>query len=225
MTGRVIITPYNIELETKQTVQCDGYPVTGFNVAPGQPLSILRYQQHYELIRALWGFTPQWLKDLKRAPYIVRMESLESSPMYKENWSQKPCLLPVTGYYLWKPIQKIKQAFAIRRPENRPFFLAGIWTRYRVDRLTSYDSFALISCPAPQSAPSLSERLPIALAADHITTWLAPETSAADALQLLQTSRVDLECYPVSALVNSPHNTSIEVTHSLGQRQRFVTSG
>lgn len=225
MTGRVIITPYNIELETKQSVIRDGYPITGFNLPPGQPLSILRYQQQYELVKALWGFTPQWLKDLKRAPYVVRIESLESSPMYT-TWVQTPCLLPVTGYYLWKQARHIKQPFAIRRPENRPFFLAGIWTRYRVDRLTSYESFALISCPAPQkNTPLMSERIPIALAVDHITTWLAPETSAADALQLLQTSKVDLECYPVSALVNSPHNTSIEVTHSLGQRQRFVTSG
>ncbi|WP_416886725.1 SOS response-associated peptidase [Marinospirillum sp.] len=224
MTGRVIITPYNIELETQQKVQCDGYPITGFNLAPGKPLSILRNQQGYELITALWGFTPQWLKDLKRAPYVIRIESLESSPMYRESWSQHRCLLPVTGYYLWKQGKQAKQAFAIRRPENRPFFLAGLWTRYRIDSLTSHDSFALLSAPVRQSSPALSDRLPLALHVDQITSWLDPNTPISDCLQLLQSSKVDLECYPVSSLVNSPHNTSIEVTHSLGRRQQFGAS-
>ncbi|WP_114417072.1 SOS response-associated peptidase [Marinospirillum perlucidum] len=220
MSGRLIITPFNIELEAGRPVTQMADLITGFNLAPSQPLSILRqFGESWTLDQAFWSFTPAWMKQLHQAPYIIRSERLESSPMFKESWQQRRCLLPVTGYYIWAQLKRQKQPFAVRRPHNRPFFLAGLWTRYPVAPGRHYDSFGLISVAADPWLGKLTERLPLALDSQQLAAWLDPQTPLAQ-LRPLLTSDYPLECYPVSDLVKDPANQSSQVASPIAERRR-----
>jgi len=221
MSGRLIISPYNIELEAGQPVELMSDIVTGFNLAPCRQLSILRQRTHkLTLDQAFWSFTPSWMKQLDQAPYIIRSDKLSSSPMFKESWQKRRCLLPVTGYYIWVQMTRRKQAFAIRREHNRPFFLAGIWTRYPVTANRYYDTFGLISTPAGSWLGKLTPRTPLAINHSDIDSWLQASTPESQLERLLTPDSVALECYPVSNLVNDPANQTSQVASPIAERQR-----
>lgn len=221
MSGRLIISPYNIDLEVGQPVELMSDIVTGFNLAPCSQLAILRQQTNkLTLDQAFWSFTPAWMKQLDEAPYIIRSEKLASSPMYKESWQKRRCLLPVTGYYVWVQMARRKQAFAIRREHNRPFFLAGIWTRYPVTPARHYDTFGLISIPADPWLGKLTPRIPLAISPSDIHAWLQPSTPEKLLESLIEKNAVPLECYPVSDLVNDPRNQTSQVASPIAERRR-----
>lgn len=219
MSGRLIITPYNIEQELGQAVVQMKELRTGFNLTPTNTLSILRWQdKHITQDDAFWSFTPSWMKQLTEAPYILRSDKLTSSPMYQESFKKQRCILIVTGYYVWVSLSKSKQPFAIRRQHNRPFFLAGLWTRYPVAPGRAYDSFGLISIKADPWLARLTPRAPLKLSAIEAVEWLNPTTDEQRLVELLAKKDDELEAYPVGTLVNDPANKSHLVTSPISDR-------
>lgn len=219
MSGRLIITPYNIEQELGQPVVQMNELRTGFNLTPTSTLSILRWQdKHIAQDDAFWSFTPSWMKQLTEAPYMLRSDKLTTSPMYKESFKKQRCVLVVTGYYIWVALSRGKHPFAIRRPHNRPFFLAGLWTRFPVAPGRSYDSFGLISVEADPWLARLALRIPLKLTPEDALEWLNPKTDEQTLLDLIEKQDNELEAYPVSHLVNDPANQSNLVTSPISAR-------
>lgn len=219
MSGRLIITPYNAEQELGQPIVKMNELRTGFNLVPTNTLSILRWQdKHITQDDAFWSFTPSWMKQLDEAPYILRSDKLTSSPMYQESFKKQRCLLVVTGYYVWVTLSRGKHPFAIRRPHNRPFFLAGLWTRFPVAPGRAYDSFGLISVGADPWLARLTPRVPLKLMLEDALQWLNPTTCEKTLLKLIQCKDEELEAYPVSHLVSDPANKSVQVTSPISNR-------
>ncbi|ODC04484.1 hypothetical protein BFW38_14020 [Terasakiispira papahanaumokuakeensis] len=218
MSGRLIITPFNPEQLFGQTVKQMASLKTGFNLPPRQMLSLIRQgPSHLVMDDAFWAYSPAWLRPLNKAPYTVPIENLDTKPMYRESWPSRPALLPVTGYYQWQQLSRHKLPYAVRIQHNRPFLLAAIWTRYPVAPGRHYDSFAIISKPAPDALSHLNLRAPACIHSDQALAWLS-EQSAEQRHQLLKEAAVDLEYYPVSPLVNDPHNQSARVAMPVGER-------
>ncbi|WP_051168230.1 SOS response-associated peptidase [Marinospirillum minutulum] len=219
MSGRLIVTPYNAEQELGQPIVQMNELRTGFNFMPTNTLSILRWQdKHIAQDDAFWSFTPSWMKQLDEAPYILRSDRLTSSPMYQESFKKQRCLILVTGYYVWVALSRGKHPFAVRRPHNRPFFLAGLWTRYPVAPGRAYDSFGLISVEADPWLARLAQRVPLKLAATQALEWLNPKTTEENLMELLAVKDDELEAYPVSQLVNDPANQSNLVVSPISDR-------
>jgi len=219
MSGRLIVTPYNAEQELGQPIVQMNELRTGFNFMPTNTLSILRWQdKHIAQDDAFWSFTPSWMKQLDEAPYILRSDRLTSSPMYQESFKKQRCLILVTGYYVWVALSRGKHPFAVRRPHNRPFFLAGLWTRYPVAPGRAYDSFGLISVEADPWLARLAQRVPLKLSATQALEWLNPKTTEENLMELLAVKDDELEAYPVSQLVNNPANQSNLVVSPISDR-------
>jgi putative SOS response-associated peptidase YedK len=77
-------------------------------------------------------------------------------------------------------------------------------------------TFTIITTDADESMAKLHHRMPIILTRELEDAWIDPElTKAQDALDVLSCStRLELEAYPVSRMVNKPSNDS----HALIQR-------
>lgn len=221
MSGRLIVTPYNPEQELGCPVQTMAPLKTGFNLSPTSTLSILR-QPDKQLVQddAFWSFTPPWLKQLDQAPHLIRSDTLVSSPMFRESFESRRCLLLVTGYYVWVHLSRGKHPFAVRRQHNRPFALAGLWTRYPTGNGQFYDSFGLVSVAADPWLARLTPRIPLKLLPEQALEWLAPDTPMTRLQSLLTTQDQELEYYPVSQLVNDPANTSSQTTSPIASRHQ-----
>ncbi|MBB3191202.1 SOS response-associated peptidase [Halomonas cerina] len=221
MAGRLYITPLDLD-RLLPDLTVDRPLVTGANLAPRRPLSIIRLEAgRANLDTVFWGLTPPWLKVLDHAPHCARAESLTARPMFREAFAARRCLVPVSGIYVWKPQPRFKQPFLVTRTDRGPLLLAGLWCRFHTT-LTAYnDSMALITVPANGLLAPLVDRLPAMIDAGHARRWLDPDTPV-EALQaqLVPAPLELLGAFPVSRRVNDPRHQDPSCAYPTGPMLR-----
>jgi putative SOS response-associated peptidase YedK len=174
-----------------------------YNIAPTQPIAVIRQPGRLELLR--WGLMLP--EAAARGPGInVRVETVARAPAYRDAFRERRCLVIVDGFYEWQRREKLRQPFAIRRADGRPFAVAGIWSAYATSDGEVVDCCAIITGPATGVVAPLHDRMPLIVPRDAHAAWLAADTRASDVLGLMTADATALETYPVSPLVNSPLN-------------------
>jgi len=106
----------------------------------------------------------------------------------------------------------------LRRPEDAPFAMAGLWARWRpsarqaglgdfegeTERPRPVETFAIITTGPNDVAAAVHDRMPVILAAAEEGQWLdADPKGAAD---LPDPVDGEMELYPVSRDLNNPAN-------------------
>ncbi|ATJ84270.1 SOS response-associated peptidase [Halomonas beimenensis] len=221
MAGRLYIPPLDLT-RLLPSLAMDETPITGVNLAPRRPLSLIRPEAgRPRLGRAFWGLTPPWLKVLDHAPHCARAESLEQRAMFRDAFAARRCLVPAGGVYVWKPQPRGKQPFLVTRADRGPLLLAGLWCRFHTS-LTEYnDSFALITVPANPLLAPLTDRLPAVIDAADVPTWLDPATPEERLRELLVPASGELlGAFPVSRRVNDPSRQEAACAHPTGPMLR-----
>lgn len=250
MSGRIIVTPFNMQNLLSEKVDLIDNLKTGFNLAPYQMISIIlkdEDKQNFSLENAFWGFSPSWVKleDLQKTNFSISIENIKPADYtslvrkVKKNGKQvpiihfqKPCLIPVTGFFKWKNSQiktlaskdkkytkSEKIVFAIRKEANFMFYLAGIWTRYIYELDFSFqNSFALVNTKSNGALSQISERMPIILDKDSGLEWMQTND-----LQNFKPTSQDVEFYQVSNLINSSKNNYKELLEPVGIRFKTET--
>ena len=86
-----------------------------------------------------WGLIPSWAKDRKIASRMInaRSETLTEKPAFRGLVKTKRLIIPMDGFYEWKPGaadgplnakgKPIKQPFFITRVDGDPLAVAGLW--------------------------------------------------------------------------------------------------
>ena len=162
--------------------------VPRFNIAPSQPLPIIRRPHRLELLR--WG-----LDAGPRRVINVRAESVARAPQYRDSFRSRRCLVIVDGFYEWQHAGSKKQPFYILREDGQPFALAGIYEG---------DGCAVITVPSLGPVAPLHDRMPLIVAPGDYDRWIDPQL--ARPLELVHASADALTAYPVSTAVNTPAN-------------------
>ncbi len=91
------------------------------NMAPRQPVSAIRMAQGRMTLSPLfWGLTPPWLKVLDHAPHCARAETLSKRAMFQEAFNARRCVIPVSGFYVWKPQARNKQPYLVTHVQRTP---------------------------------------------------------------------------------------------------------
>jgi putative SOS response-associated peptidase YedK len=203
MCGRTILVTPGPDL--RQALGLDDVPEMPlrYNIAPTQPIAVIRQPRRLELLR--WGLMLPGAA--QRGPGInVRVETVARAPAYRDAFRQRRCLVIVDGFYEWQRREKVRQPFAIRRTDGKPFALAGIWSAYVTNDGEVVDCCAIITGPATGIITPLHDRMPLIVPPAAHAAWLASDTRASDLFPLMTADASALETYPVSALVNSPLN-------------------
>jgi len=137
-------------------------------------------------VRATFGLIPQWAKsaDYGRRTYNARAETVATLPSYREAWRRRQrCLVPVrrflepsyeTGRSVW---------WGIRRADDAPFLLAGIWETRRLPDARVQRSFSLLTIAAAGHpimqrfhAPDDEKRTVVPIAEASALAWLGAES-------------------------------------------------
>ena len=91
-----------------------------------------------------------------------------------------------------------------RREDGSPFAFAGLWEFWRSPEGEEVRSCTIITCDANELVKPVHERMPVMLSGDDLWLWLEQDQPG-DLLGMLKPYPVDqMECYPVSAMVNRP---------------------
>jgi putative SOS response-associated peptidase YedK len=194
------------------------------NLAPRQPISVIRLEQGRLRLQSLfWGLTPPWLKVLDHAPHCARAETLSKRAMFNEAFSARRCVIPVSGFYIWKEQFRSKQPYLVTQVNRGPLLLGALWCRYHTTLTSFTDSTALISVPANACLSSLTDRLPVVIAPETLSCWLDPATELTALNQLLMPAPLELlGAFPVSKHVNNPAYQSSSCAHPVGPMLRWA---
>jgi putative SOS response-associated peptidase YedK len=125
-----------------------------FNLAPSQPLLVMRAPERFELLT--WG--PKFIN--------AKIEHATTRPTNR-------CLVILDGFYEWR--HGDRQPFYFHRADAKPFAVGGV-TR------TKEAACAIVTCPADERMIDLHSRMPLILSPGDWAGWLAgdrPEATLA----------------------------------------------
>jgi putative SOS response-associated peptidase YedK len=180
-----------------------------FNVAPGQPVPLVRVAAGSpgarELAAPRWGFVPAWSEDpgSGRRPINARAETVADSPLFRAALAQRRGLVPADGFYEWQHVGRSARPFVVRPRERGLLAMAAIFERWAHGG-AELETCAILTVPAAGAVRPLHDRMPLFVApADH-ARWLDPALQDAAALAplLRGTGAEQLEVYPVDRRVN-----------------------
>lgn len=196
------------------------YPPPGtsprYNVAPTQPvLALLERdgERQDEVLR--WGFIPSWAKDPADITHTInaRAGTVAETPMYRAAFRARRCLIAADVFYEWQAVAefKRKQPHAIRRRDDRPFLLAGLWETWGRGEARITNCAIVTTTPNATMAP-IHNRMPVILDPADYSDWLNPATPIDTVRDLLRPASDDLlAAYLISAWVNSPAHDDARV--------------
>lgn len=177
-----------------------------------------------------WGLVPPWVKATAdgtpetRGPLLInaRAEKITSSPAFRASAKSKRCLVPMDGYYEWKPNPDTpagkkarKTPFYLHRADDEPLFMAGLWSVWRPGNATD-DTVPLLSCTiittdAVGELAEIHDRMPLIVAERDWDRWLDPDQPADAELLSTPPDIAGIDVREVSTLVNAVRNNGPEL--------------
>ncbi len=216
------------------------YPMPNYNVAPTTVVSTV-VTRHTEpddepakRVRSMrWGFVPPWVKTAVgggpdvRGPLLInaRAEKISASPAFRSSAEQKRCLVPMDGWYEWRPdgdradAKKLpKTPFYMYADDGEMLFMAGVWSTWRPKGAPRDDapllSCAIITTDAVGSLAEIHDRMPLTVGIADWDRWLDPDVPVDDGL-LRGHGDVDrIVVRQVSTLVNNVRNNGPDLIRS-----------
>jgi putative SOS response-associated peptidase YedK len=213
MCGRTALTASPADL--REVFGLGDVPALGahYNVPPSSPVAVVRVMRassarKLETLR--WGLVPRWAKDPKigNKLALARAETVASTSAFRDALRTHRCLVAVDGFYEWRREGKAPSApFFVRRPDGRPFALAGLWSRWVSADGEVIESCAIVTQAARPPVLAIHDRMPLVLEPEAWGAWLDPGLTDPRALEPLLAPRTpELVAYAVSSYVNDPRH-------------------
>jgi putative SOS response-associated peptidase YedK len=167
-----------------------------WNMAPTRDAPVVRLhpetgERHLSLLR--WGLVPHWVKDPKttRQPINARGETIASTPMFRDAFARRRCLVPADAFYEWQAAPEGKLPWAIARADAGCLVFAGLWEGWRGPDGAVIRSFTIVTTSANDALRPLHERMPVVLEEADWPVWLG-ETREASGGQVDERSPANL---------------------------------
>ena len=180
-----------------------------WNMAPTRDAPVIRVhpetaKRRLDLVR--WGLVPHWTKDLKttRQPINARGETIAATPMFRDAFARRRCLIPADAFYEWETTPNGKLPWAIARADAGCLAFAGLWEGWRGPDGTVIRSFTIVTTAANATLRALHERMPVVLEEPDWPLWLG-ETSG-DPQSLIRPSDAGFQVWRVGQEVNNARN-------------------
>ena len=193
-----------------------------FNIAPTDAACVVVERNDRRAIVAYrWGLIPHWADrhTVGGARAInARAETLARSPLFRESFRRRRCLVPVDAFYEWGRQDSVRQPYAIRRIDGEPLALAGLWSGWRDPSSGEVRrTFTIVTTEANELIAPLHDRMPVLVAPDAWARWLEPAPRDPGELNglLVPAPGAGLFVYPVGRAVNDVRNEGPELLEPL----------
>jgi len=230
MCGRYVSTAgpdriaayFDTVLPTEAVVESLGQ---NYNVAPTQDVyAVVATGEGTARVDAFhWGLIPSWAKDRKVASRMInaRAETLAEKPAFRSLFAKKRCIVPMDGFFEWRPGAPdgprnakglpLKQPLFIHRRDGEPLAVAALWTAWQDPDDPEgrfLHSTTLITTAANDTMRPVHDRMPAILVPEHWEHWLDPANQDTASLSgLLDGGPVELlTMHPVTTDVNNVRN-------------------
>jgi putative SOS response-associated peptidase YedK len=180
-----------------------------YNIAPTQEAWIIARTEdgRTEPRQARWGLIPFWAADEKIGNSLInaRSDTVATKRAFRTAYRKHRCLVLADGFYEWVKTPRGKQPIYFQLRGGRGFAFGGLWEQWR-NGDQSIESFCIITVE-PNELCAVHNRMPLILREPDLAKWLGLGTPLETLNGLLKPrSPSEMECFPVSKLVNSPAN-------------------
>jgi putative SOS response-associated peptidase YedK len=223
MCGRFVQEKSLVELsELFEAESLADDPGPRYNVAPTDPATVVVAHPNGRRGVTLfhWGLIPHWASSPSVAARHInaRVETVASSPAFRDALARKRCLVPADGFFEWTRTGSARQPHFIHRADGAPLAFAGLWSTWRSGAgAEPRRTFTILTTRANDAIAPLHDRMPIALPPAAWSRWLDPESAATgELLALLDAPDAEpYETFPVRPLVNNVRNQGPELIEPL----------
>ena len=132
-----------------------------------------------ELVERRWGLIPHFhkrgIKDWKVLTTNARLESVATTPSYRQAYARRRCLVPFSHFHEWSGPKNKRTMWAIAprqiaAPSDDHCF-AGIWDRAETAD-GPVESFSLLTRAAGRTMQPYHDRQPVILPPEQCVAWL-----------------------------------------------------
>ncbi len=210
----------------------EAYLEPRYNVAPSQPVAIIRPDQDgkLEFTHVLWGLIPSWAKDPSIGSRMInaRSETVTEKPSYRAAFRRRRCLVPADGFYEWQKRKNSKQPYYITLSGNQLFAFAGLWEHWVGADGSELETCTLLTTEPNEKLAEVHNRMPVILHQEDYDEWLLDgkelEPYEQDTLlHLLRPYEADsMKLTPVGSYVSNPRNEGPECIEPLPKQSGLL---
>lgn len=216
MCGRYSLTTDIVELASRFGFQNKLSSPARFNIAPTQEsLTVISVDSLRHAEYMTWGLIPNWTVGTPTNNRIInaRAETISVSPVFREAFVIRRCLILADGFYEWYKVGKNSVPMRFILKSGKPFAFAGLWQEFKSHENTLMKSCTIITTSANEIVEPTHNRMPVILTNESENLWLHSGCSVKDILAelLVPYSADEMDAYEVSKLVNSPRNDTPDV--------------
>ena len=185
-----------------------------YNISPGQNVPVVINDNERECAIMRWGLVPQWSNDPLIGFQMInaRAETVAQKPSFKNSFRKRRCIVPCSGFYEWKKVDKKTRIPYHIKPKNDNFFgLAGLWDTWNKDG-GNLTTFTIITTTPNELIAPIHDRMAVILSKKDEQIWLDPDIqSPDDLLPLLKPyPSEEMEAYEIPSYVNKVGNEGPE---------------
>lgn len=182
-----------------------------YNIAPSQMVAIIREgEEGREIALVRWGLVPSWAKEPSIGNRLInaRSETVFDKPAFRAAVRRRRCLIPASGFYEWQQTDGRKQPYYIRRADEAPLALAGVWEHWEEPDGLELQTCAILTTGANGLMRPIHDRMPVILEPGNFGVWLGEGDEKPEVLKalLVPAPEEGLTTYPISTWVNRPEN-------------------
>jgi putative SOS response-associated peptidase YedK len=188
-----------------------------YNIAPSHYVYIIsrNAKQENTLEMMKWGLVPSWSKDPNIGNRMInaRVETVTMKPSFKHILKTNRCLVPCSGFYEWKIIDKRKVPYYIGLKNGKIFCLAGIYDIWKDSDRNDLKTFTIITTQPNNTLKPIHNRMPVILHQEFEDQWLNTKIQDPGSIMRLLRPYPDdnMISYVVSNEVNNPENDNSQL--------------
>ena len=131
---------------------------TNYNIVPSSEVAIVIDNQ---IVSAMWGFYPTWLKEMKDSKPLInaRLETILEKKTFKTPFEKRRCIILMSGWYEWKQEGDSKIPFAFYNEKNKLIKVAGIYS----NRSDGSIETCILTKNSTSELKDIHERMPVVL--------------------------------------------------------------
>lgn len=191
-----------------------------YNIAPSQPIPIVKDANNREVELYRWGFVPSWADDPKIGYRMInaRSETAHEKPSFRAAFKRRRCLILADGFFEWHADQKSapKTPYLFKLKNDHPFTFAGLYEHWQAPEGGELHTCTILTCPPNDLVKDYHNRMPVMLGESARWHWLAEDADKNKLLDMLTPYPAEeMKCFPVSRAVNTPSNDSPEILEPL----------
>jgi putative SOS response-associated peptidase YedK len=210
MCGRYGFVPGDTFEERFEVEHTQEPLLPSYNVAPGASMPVVVRNSPNRVERMRWGLIPFWAKDPKISYKTInaRAETVAASPVFREAFKRRRCLVPASGFYEWQQTERGKLPYFIHLKDMQLFAFAGLYDVWKDAEGNELRSYTIITTIPNELLQPIHNRMPVILHPEDEAMWLDPKMNDTKALRHLLNPFPDalMEAYVVSRAVNTPAN-------------------